>query len=265
MWGIIKSLFVLLLYAAGGYAVFFLVAHFTLVQSTLLTILAASVISAYRWLYQLATTRTPRIEPFWVRVSPNWYAICQDYGLYDVNRWEELLDECAKQTPEYSVFRHGINFTMLSPTLFYSNDQHYFFGEIDVRCSIDELKPATPDRFLGTFTPQFYVKRALGGKNKKVAVIEFGLITQESLKKSFHPADHADHVPIASLPEIVFYFYNNPDMDNYKLADKIHAETKERLADFAWTTTEQDPEYSSLHPPEELKHKYLTITYKGIG
>jgi hypothetical protein len=61
-----------------------------------------------------------QFEPFWITIDPNWYTICQDFGLADVEKWKELQKKWAGAPANgYSVFRNGINFTMLSPTLFY--------------------------------------------------------------------------------------------------------------------------------------------------
>jgi hypothetical protein len=114
------------------------------------------------------------------------------------------------------------------------------------------------------FAPQFYVRRTLAGEKKKVPAIEFGLITQESLKKSFHPADDNAKIPIAWLPEIVFYRFSHYDnwLENM---GKIAELTKAQLAEFGWSQKKRDPEESWLHWPLEVNHKYFQVTYRGIS
>lgn len=262
MWVMIKAVFSALLLFGSGYAVFFFIGHFTPMQSVLLTLLGMGVVTAYRTTFALAS-RVPGFEPFWVSVQPNWYALCQDYGLYDVARWEEFQERWKDPTTEYSILRKGVMFTMLSPTLFFSNDHHSFFGKLDIKASVEELKPEHAEDYLGTFPPQFYIKRGRAG-NKKVPVIEFGLVTSESLKRSPHPTDDRSNLPVAYLPESVFFGYMHPDGYNYDTMTKIEEETTAQLGEFAWTRKERNPEDSWLHWPYEINHKYVTIKYRGI-
>jgi hypothetical protein len=150
---------------------------------------------------------------------------------------------------------------MLTNKLFFSNDHKYFFGELDLNIPVEELRP-DPNRFL-SFAPQFYVKRTIAGEKKKVPVIEFGLVTQESLKKSFHPADDKANIPIAWLPEIVFYGFSH--YDNWmEHIENIAQVQKAQLTEFGWTEKKRDPEESWLHWPLEVNHKYFRVAYRGI-
>lgn len=61
------------------FAIWRYLAHFNVVQSVLLTLLAFYVIGQM-------TSKTEKgqmsnFSPFWVRIEPNWYSICSDFGL----------------------------------------------------------------------------------------------------------------------------------------------------------------------------------------
>jgi len=262
---ILKGIALAVLRFGIGYAVFFYAAHFTEIQSVVLTAVALCAFDGYKQALKVAG-KQPAFEPFWVRVEPNWYAICHDFGLADDESWKELREKTKAAPASYSILRNGFNFTMLSQSLFYSNDHHTFFGELDFRLPIDELKPEA-DTFGFSIGPRFYIKRslALAGAKTKVPVIELGLITRESLKKSQHPADHEGEIPIARLPEMVFYGYLHPDDYNFDTMKKIGERTKAQLAEFSWTEEERDAEYSWLNLPTEISHKYARVTYRGIS
>jgi hypothetical protein len=262
----LKNIAVLLLWFGGGYTLFFYVAHFSQVQSLILAGVALCAIDGYRVAMKVAEKTQPAFEPFWVRIQPNWYDLCQDFKLYDVANWKELQQKCGAANPaEYSVVRNGLNFTMLSPTLFYSNDHQTFFGELDFKMPAEEFKPEKSERMFGPFAPRFYVKRSLAGPKKNIPVIEFGLVTEESQKKSRYPADHEDEMPVASLPEIVFFAYMHPDSYNYDTMKKIEEQSNAQLAEFGWKQKERDPEDSWLNWPFEINHKYVQVTYRGIS
>lgn len=260
----LKNAAVGLLWVGITYALLFYVAHFSEVQSAALAIVGVCAIDGYRLAIKAAANDQPKFEPFWVRIEPNWYALCQDFGLFDVERWTELQSKCNAIPSEYSILRNGFNFTMLSPTLFFSNDHNTFFSELDFKVPVEELKPEKSHRPFGPFAPRFYVKRMLAGHKKDVPAIEIGLVTEESLKKSHHPADDEAEMPVAWLPEIVFFGYLSSDAYNYDTRSKIEERTKAQLAEFGWTQKERDPEDSWLNWPFEIDHKYVRVTYRAV-
>jgi hypothetical protein len=247
-----------------GYALFFYLAHFTQIQSVVLAAVGFCAIGGYRLAFKLAAKQQPSFEPFSVSVQPNWYTLCQDFGLYDVEKWKELQEKCGVAPAKYSIMRNGFNFTMLSPILFYSDDHKSFFGELNFKIPVEELRPEPDKVLLFAFAPQFYIKRTLTGQKKDILAIEFGLITAESLKKSFHPRDDQANIPIACLPEIVFFGYTHPDAYNWDTMKRIEEQTKIQLTDFGWTQKERDPE-DPLRWPSEINHKYFRVTYTGIS
>lgn len=262
----LKYIAVSLLWFGGGYGVFFYVAHFSEIQSVVLAAVAVCAIDGYRVAMKVAEKAQPSFEPFWVRIQPNWYALCQDFGLCDVGKWKDLQEKCtAGAAAEYSILRNGFNFTMLSPTLFFSNDHQTFFGQLDFKMPVEELTPEKSGGMFGPIAPRFYVKRTRAGAKKSIPSIEFGLITEESLKKSVHPRDDRDEMPVAWLPEIVFFGYTHPDFYNHGTIEKIEKQTKAQLTEFGWTQEERDPEDSWLNWPFKISHKYVQVRYRGIA
>jgi hypothetical protein len=258
---ILKNTAVALLWFGIAYALFFHLAHFTPVQSLVVAILWLCASECYRLVCKIAAKQKPEFAPFWVSVYPNWYSICHDFGLAAGDKWTELQERCRVVTAKYSIIYNGFNFTMLSPTLLYSNDLQSFFGELEFKISIEELKPEPDNTF--SFAPQFYVRRTLAGEKKLIPVIEFGLITSESRDRGYHPPFDDANIPIARLPEIVFFGNFNPDV-NWRTMTKIIEQTKVQLKDFGWTEEERDTEVVWLHLPIEINHKYLKVRYRGI-
>jgi hypothetical protein len=266
MFAILKSLVLLAFRFGIAYALFFYVGHFTEPQSILLAIATLIAVNASWMQAKSALNQPPEFEPFWVRIEPNWYMLSQDFGLTDVKRWEEFLKTRRPDSQGYSVLQNGITFTMLSQSLFYSDDRHHFFGDLDLQEEIKEMTPEPAAKpYLRAIPPCFYVKRSVTGEKKKIPVFEFGLRTQESMMKSRHPADREADIVVAHLPEIVFYHYFNADADYFGVAKKVEEQTNADLTAFGWTQKEEDPEDSWLHRPYDLNHKYLSVHYKGIA
>jgi hypothetical protein len=244
-----------------AYAVFFYLADFSRAQSVALAIVGLCAFEGFRTALATAAKRKPEFSPFWMRIQPNWFAICHDYDLAAGEAWTTLQERRDAAPVGYSILRNGFNFTMLSPTLFYSNDHQTFFGELDLKVSIEELNPE-PDSILG-FSPQFYIKRTVAGE-KNSPVIEFGLVTRESLKKSFHPGDDHGDIPIAWMPESILYRYFHADEYDWKKMKAVDAIAKAQLAEFDWMEEKRDSDDSWLNWPYEINHKYLRVKYRGI-
>ena len=264
----LKSLLVVALRFAIAYALFFYLAHFTEIQSVVLAVVGLCAFDAYRSAFRTAMKQKPDFEPFWVTIQPNWYSLCQDFHLADVEKWQDLLKQWQRPaSSEYSILHDGVTFTMLSKKLFYSNNYQNFFGELDLKIPVEELKPES-GTFGRPFTPQLYIKRSLAGEKRTLPVIEFGLVTEESLKRGFHPADEKANLPFAQLPEVIFYNYFNSELNgevDYDQAKRWEKEGQMRLVEYGWTQKERDPEDSWLNWPYEISHKYLRVTYRGIS
>jgi hypothetical protein len=263
LFGIVKSVVLALIRFGIAYVVCFYMAHFTESQSVVVSIVGLCAFDGYRVAYGIAAKQKLQFEPFWVRIQPDWYSICRDFGLAAGERWKELQETSKAAPAGYSVLRDGFNFTMLSPTLFYSNDHFTFFGDLDFKIPIEELRTEQDRPF--SFAPQFYVKRTLAGEKRNLPVIEFGIITQDSLKKSFHPADDNANVPVARLPEVVLYHRFGNRGFAYDRGERSEKERELRLAEYGWTRKERDPENLWLHWPFEINNKYLRVTYRGIS
>lgn len=252
-----------------AYAAFFYVAHFTMMQSVLLALLAVVAWDGHQLSAKVAGKQPPAFEPFWIKIEPNWYAVCRDFSLTDVSKWAEFQKECHSDQKGYSLLRNGLRFTILSPTLFYSNDHHHFFNELDIRIEVKELKPEKDNTGFLPFAPRFYIKRSsanpMSDQKRTVPVFEFGLVTQDSLKLSNHPRDNRDLVPLAHLPEGVFYDYYNERDYFSDVAEQYRKETKLDLAALGWTEQERNSDDAWLHWPYQLDHKYVRITHHGIS
>jgi len=258
----LKALLLAALRFGIAYALCFYVAHFTVPQSVVLAFIGLIAYDAYRLSAKLAEKQPPAFEPFWIWIKPNWYDISKGFGLADVEKWEELLTKFKGESGKYSVLRDGIAFTVLSPTLFYSNNHQNFFGELDIREELTEMTPLEGDPFKHfPFAPRFYVKRTLAGSKNKFLVFEFGLVTQESLKRSKHPADNGADIVVARLPEIVFNDYYNPSDWHNVRAGRIEAKTKADLTEFGWKQKERDPEDLWRH----LTRLTISISKSSIG
>jgi hypothetical protein len=254
-----------LLRFAAGYAFCFYVGHFTEVQSLIIAFIALCALEGNRLAFKIAAKHPQNFEPYWISIEPQWYEICHDFGLAVGEKWTDLQEKCKSSSGEYNVLQNGVNLTALSHTLFYSNDHKRFFTGLDFNISIEELRPQAGNRF--SFAPQFYVKQTVAGEKKsRVPVIEFGLVTQESIKETFHPADRRANIPIAQLPEIVFYAYAHAE-DDYSIdkMEKVEKRTDKLLAQFGWTKGERDPDDSWLHWPLEIKHKYVHVSYRDLS
>jgi hypothetical protein len=248
-----------------AYAACFYWGNFTQAQSIILALMGVCAWDGNKIAFKLQSKKYREFVPFWISIKPNWYSICNDFGLAAGEKWTDLQEKCKAAPTEYSILRNGLNFTMVGRSLFYSNDHNSFFGELDFQIPLEELNQ-DPNKY-HLFTPQFYVKRKVVVAKKKVVVIEFGLVTPESVKKSVHPRDDRRNIPLASLPEIMLYPFTNPDEYNYeslnimKLIDK---DTDAQLKQFDWSKGERDPEDSWLDRPFEINHKYIQVRYRGL-
>lgn len=70
-------------------------------------------------------------KPFWVRIQPFWLPLLFDHGVTDRAEWDQLP----------SADNTSIGFTVLSPTLFYSDDSHRFFSNLDLSVAFEPLRP----------------------------------------------------------------------------------------------------------------------------
>jgi hypothetical protein len=254
----LKGVLVDLLWFGLTFALFRYVARFSGVQSIVLAAVGTYAIRGSMLAFKIATTQPPQFEPFWISIKPNWHALCQDLGLADA---EKLAEAVEQREPEsaYSVIRDGVNFTMLGPALFYSNDHHSFFRELDFCEILEELGDEG-----GLLAPQFYIKRKRMGEKDNIPVIEFGIRTPESLKKIGNPTEGKANIVAARLPEVLFYEYYDSEFD-YSRSRRIDKESKLRLAEFGWTQEDLDLEEFSPRSPFEVQHKYVWVMYRGIS
>jgi hypothetical protein len=201
--------------------------------------------------------------PCWIRIEPNWYQLLSDHGSVDESKWKELQIRYAEKSPAgYDVLLKGISFTALSPTLYYSDDFHYFFGKLDLRAEIEELRPAEkPPWPFSDFAPKFYVKEIFD-LAKRRRYLEFGLITLESIQRERkHDFDDAPmFVTVARLPKEFFGAIHGPELSSKKLAA-----LEKKLEQSGWNREKRDWEDHHFGIPAELQHKYVRIRYGEIS
>ena len=262
----IKHLFVFLFRFSVSFAVCAFIADFTILQSAVLAGIAVIAYGSYRMSTAVAEHVSPQFDPFWVEIMPKWAVICKEYDIYDVTKWDDLMNYCGVNPKRYTIVRNGFNFTMLNRNLFFSNDRQYFFGDLDFRIPIEELLVGEKEDILrGIFAPRLYIKRKMMGTDRNLPVIEFGLVTSESIKKCVHFGDNRDEIPIARLPELLFFNYMNPLPLSRADSDKILEETNALLKEFEWTERERDnPDDFYLEEPFEVNHKMFRVTYRPL-
>jgi hypothetical protein len=252
----LKYIAVALLWFGIAYALCFLVG-FTALQSLILAVIAVCAIHGSSLSQNLFEKQPAPFAPFWIRIEPNWSALSKDFGLPDMER-------CGVEaSSEYSVLRDGVAFTVLSPTLFYSNNHQEFLGTLHISEVVTEMTPPEGDVGIHRpIAPRFYVNKSLA-EPKKVPVIEFGLVTEESLKRSKHEWDDEEQMVVAQLPWIIFYWYYNFGV-GLEEDRSVEARIKSDLTEFGWTQKERDCPHSWPWP-YEVNHKYFRLFYRGIS
>jgi hypothetical protein len=153
---------------------------------------------------------------------------------------------------------------MLSPTLVYSNNHQDFLGSLEITEEVTEMRPAHGIDGHRPVAPRFYVKRSLPRAPKNAPVIEFGLVTEESLMRRTHEWAHEERMVVAYLPQNVFYRYYNAADQDFGGAQQLEAEIKAALVESGWTQKERTSPLSS-RDPFEIEHKYLRLIYRGLS
>ena len=205
-------------------------------------------------------------SPFLVRVYPNWHALLSDHGLIsdhgplDEGGWTEL---CKRARPSgWNVLWDGINFTVLGPTLYFSDDHKRFFTAIKIFAELPELRSTEEARWpFHNFVPQFYVKESFEYKERR-HYWEFGLVTLESIQREGrHEFDQESKlVPVARLPQEFFIAKYGGEVSQRKLTaiDK-------RLEETGWKRGNRDREDYHFGIPFQLEHKYVVLRYAEMS
>jgi len=195
---------------------------------------------------------------FWVRIEPNWRPLLTDYGLVtDESGWSKIQKHHSDHPDRWTVVRNGIGFTVLRRDLFYSNDHHYFFSEVELEVDIEGLSSAKAEFLLGDFVPRFYIKDRRDWKEHR-RYLEFGLITVESINQSMSNED-SRWIPVARLPYEFFSGEYGGELSRHKLAA-----LDRKLTDAGWKRKKRDYDDGFLRTPFEIEHRYVTMSYNGI-
>ena len=255
VWQLLKACFWFVVATGAGFALLFYGANFSETQSLILaavlTCLSHFAIRGYR-LGLEAREAHPPFEPLRVRILPVWRLICEDFGLYDMTKWEDLAAKCDTN----SNLRKSIDFTWLSTALFFDDARKEFYGDLDRVVLIKELERPSRVSVGTTFEPRLYISDRLAGPDKNIPVIEFGLMTEESLARSLHSQHEDSIVVIASLPKTIFAGATQP-LATWDQREKLEELTKGLLQEFGWTEQSQ----LDLDHHRTLKHKYFLIHF----
>jgi len=246
---------------ALAYYVFWRYVRFTEIQAAILAVITGTLI----FLVAAARKAPTPFEPFYIRIAPDWYRILRDQGLADDERLKSLNSTGNDNTKHaYSVLRDGITVTVLGPELYYSHNHMSFFSKLDLSEPIPELQTAEERQGGLSFAPRLYVKLILEKrpKNSLIRCIQIGLVTAESLKKSFHIGDDRANIPLATLPHAIFNGYNN---GCFALDGKLkEAEIERLLKEYGWEHGRRDDDDDALNWPYEINHKYVRVSYYGV-
>jgi hypothetical protein len=256
-----------------GFAFFSYVGAFGTRQSVVLAVLALVSLVAYRIAQRTNLRQQPISHPFWINIQPNWFKIATDFGLVDETGWQQLRDSFENTgggSNTYHVLTHGITLTCLRQNskgvLLYSNDRNTFVNEWSLREDIPELKAKVAAEWpWHDFVPYLYVKRSMCEPKKKlghpwIPVIEFGLATQEAIRKRDRLHEGAHEIVVARLPDRLFWrFYDQLD---WSVRAKVEPQADEELKEFGWTTEERDPDFPNW--PLELRHEYFRVRYRWL-
>jgi hypothetical protein len=261
VWAVTKLVLRTIVVYYGCYLLFERYGHFSPRQSILLAIVAGTVLD-----FSLPPLKNPpKFAPFYMQVEPQWHSILIDQGFVDEQGWKALQERCtslAADRSEYRLLFDGIRFSVLGPGLCYSNNHHSFGTEIDFGGSIPELLPEGTTEGFGSFAPRFYVKEVFKFRKKlepNFAGLEFGLITQESIKKGAYPGDDRSHITLALLPKETYAFYYG--VERAEAGDKRITELLEKNG---WKEKERDGDDRLLNWPLELNHKYFRVQHNSI-
>ena len=176
-----------------SYAICVYLADFSTRQSIVVGIVGFFAIQGFR--ISLANAEQ-RFVPLRVSIAPDWSAICHDFNLVSEAEWSAIYERISKGSEGYNVLWNGLNYTTLSPTLFYSHDKKEFFTELNLREEIEEFNK-------GIFAPKFYAKRTLVPNG--LVMVDFGIVRGASLDKNSTSDDpNFANVLLCRLPEIVF-------------------------------------------------------------
>ncbi len=241
MWAKTKLLAGALFIYGGSYFLFAEFGDFSRKQSFLLAALMGTVVEMFWALH----SDKPRFEPFEVSIKFMASALL-DNGLVDESGLEQLRTQLssagAKELKEYHVLTDGINFSLLSPFLFYRNDLSQFQTHLNFGGAIPELAWQSKC-VIGTCEPALYVKESF---RNDLAAWEIGLIanTRDEVNS---PRD----ITLAILPKVALasYYGRWPSV-----ADS--AKTDAALSQHGWRRNEHD--CNSLH------HKHLWLRLRHI-
>lgn len=198
--------------------------------------------------------KPPHFDPYWVRITPNWYQLLLDYGLIkDLEEWQRIaatLEHVA--ACDYNFLRDGIRFTALKPDLIYRNDRKEFSKYVDFSESIPEVSLLSQS---GVFNhPIVSVGFAL--KSPPEGAYEIRITATDSIN---HEDCTEKGVAVALLPWTEFGFYR--EEFNFRRWGRLRAKRDKQMQQYGWARDETESDYGA---PSSIEHKYFTVKHKRI-
>lgn len=259
------------------YCLTFYVAHFSTIQSIILSLLLALIVPAAS-----EAIEERKFTPFWLRIEPNYAAILADVGLLDsesawwtlLNSWEEQRRSQSEQDAEdeasRAALRTGFGCYVLSfdrgsgtYAVAWPSTNHYT-SQIEHSAQIDCITKGA----FGSH-PSLEIKPWKGGVLISLNVSEtwfadgwweriqskFQLNGQKVWNTRNFLTGTCD-VPLAVIPpeEFLLNYFNAGSLKGRKAA----------LAKHGWTEEESNWELDALGAPIDLTHRYVKISHREI-
>lgn len=259
IWAKLKEYVTLAASFGVGYWVLTRLGGFSQPQAIILAIIVAVLLNLLTTVVRYSNR--DKFEPFTVTFAPQWFAIVTENRL--LSETEFLQMRHTEPKGGFRFISGEFKVARLSPTLWFFSHYSAFRSTLDIDHTLDELvRPEDKEKPL-MFAPRFYFKEASDKhpKHGLIRCIEFGLITDGSMKKSVHWSDDRGNMPLGKLPDAVFNPYYADE--NFALNEKIsEKDMKTLLEHYGWVRDERD--YDSPWELDIFKHKYMTVYLESI-
>jgi hypothetical protein len=273
----------ILLGVLGLWIVLYLLAGFSIRQSTAIVALAGLVAYA---LWAVNPRPDILLVPHRIHVQPRWFEMLSDLGFVATPEAYDQLHESFSSLPpgQYNVFRDGVCFTVLESkqfgqrTLVYSNDFHTFVSEVDFERGLAPLTVADESPLrnspapLGPTSPSLFMCYGAGGISLGVIVHDWWWekrkesVTGKTGKLEAREA-YFDcgliRLTLADISGSEFTPYWKR-LRPYPKGDQVWE--KRRLDDrakFGWSDSDNSPE-ALRHRDFRLENKYFYVRHHSI-
>lgn len=272
-----KSILNRVILFAVVYCLTFYVAHFSAIQSIVLSVLLALIVPAAS-----EAIEERKFTPFGLRIEPNYAAILVDVGLLEsesawwtlLNSWEEQMRSESEQDAEDEASRAALRAGFGCYVLSFDRESgtyavawpkaNRYTSQIEHSVQIDCITKGA----FGSH-PSLEIKPWRGGVLISLNISETwfadgwweGIQSKLPLKgqKAWNTRNFLTgtcDVPLAVIPpeEFLLHYFNAGSLKARKAA----------LAKNGWTEEESNWELQALGSPVELSHKYVKIAHREI-